>query len=141
VGGFPSWPCMFILVNYSTCSVWGKIISTAIQVLLHLQQIYLLEQMNSAIQCHLWFSSAFAQNFYSDKTTLLPSTPSLPATTDGHYIVLLGSKKFSKKLMKFVNLKITLHFPNLLCLMCSYLIFTDIHCGNFQTHGLQYIKS
>lgn len=79
---FPSWPCMFILVNYSTYSVWGKLISTAIQLLLHLQHIYLLEQMNSAMQCHLWFSSAFAQNFHSDKATLLPLTPSFPATTD-----------------------------------------------------------
>lgn len=82
VDGFLSQPCMFILVNYSTYSVWGKLISTAIQLLLHLQHTHLLEQMNSAMQHHLWFSSAFAQNFYLDKTTFLPLTPPFPATTD-----------------------------------------------------------
>lgn len=82
IDGFPSWPCMFILVNYSTYSVWSKLISTAIQLLLHLQHIYLLKQINSAMQHHLSFSSASAQTFYSDKTILLPLTPPFPATTD-----------------------------------------------------------
>lgn len=132
IDGFPSWPCMFILVNYSTYSVWSKLISTAIQLLLHLQHIYLLKQINSAMQHHLSFSSASAQTFYSDKTILLPLTPPhfLPQLMLlGHNIVLfLGSKKnIFKKLINSVNLKTILHFPNLLHLICSYLIFTDIH--------------
>lgn len=56
-------------------------------------------------------------------------------------VLILGSKKFSKNLINSVNLKTTSHFQNPPHLICSYLIFTDTHCCNFQTHGLQYIKS
>lgn len=94
--------------------------------------------------CHATSSLVFFRTFIQIKLLFSPWLPySLPQMMFlGHNIVLiLGSKKFSKRLINFVNLKTTLHFPNLLHLICSYLIFTDIHCCNFQTHGLQYIKS